>query len=196
MASFGYQLREILATAPEKVLEIGIGTGFVAHVLRDAGLAVTTLDLDGALDPDVVGDVTALPFGASSFDVVGCFEVLEHIPWALFPAALREIHRVCRRSAIISLPDARRAFRVHIPILVRQKVVKLPQFCREEHEFDGEHYWEINKKGFALRAIMSSILRAGFHIEVTYRPWEAKQHRFFRLRKEARADSSDWRLSA
>ncbi len=183
MAAYGYQLQELLAVSPDSVLELGIGSGFVAYGLRRGGLAVTTLDLDPALEPNVVGSVTDLPFPDGSYDVIGCFEVLEHVPWSLVPVGLSEIHRVCRRCAVISLPDARTAIRVHIPVVLRRQLFNQPFWRPNEHGFDGEHYWEINKKGYLLEEVMACLTEPGFRVGRTFRPWEMSRHRFFRLEK-------------
>jgi len=51
----------------------------------------------------MLGDVAALTFESSSFDVVTMLEVLEHVP---DPArALREVCRVARRFVVLSVPN-------------------------------------------------------------------------------------------
>ncbi len=182
-AVYGHQLRELITLEPDTLLEIGVGNALVSRILRETGLAVTTIDHDPALSPDVVGSVTSLPFKTASFDVVACFEVLEHIPYEQIPQALGEIHRVCRRHAVISLPDASLTFRVHIPGLLRKKVYVQPFRRPRPHAFNGEHYWEINKKGFPLKDVRARMEEAGFIVEHTFRPWEMAHHRFFRLKK-------------
>lgn len=59
---------------------IPVSKGFVSDYLRARGVKLTTVDIDGRLKPDVVANLTDLPFEASSFDVVACYEVLEHLP--------------------------------------------------------------------------------------------------------------------
>ncbi len=184
-ASYGYQIQEVLNLGLRNVLEIGIGNGIVAYALRNAGLEVTTLDFDESLHPDIVASVTDMPLAEGSYDVVACFEVLEHIPWELFPRALAEIRRVCRAMAIISLPDRRGYFRLNIPKLLPRRLCRRPFWKPLTHQFDGQHYWAINKKGFPLAQVMDRITAAGFHVEHTFSPWENPVHRFFRLRKAA-----------
>ena len=68
-------------------------------------MEVTTVDIDPALGPDVVGSVTRLPFDDDAFDVALCCEVLEHLPWDEAEAALQEVSRVVSRGAVVSVPD-------------------------------------------------------------------------------------------
>jgi SAM-dependent methyltransferase len=107
---------EIAALAPESFLDAGCGEGFVARrVLRRLpGLELTGCDVSPdalalALDATagarfVPGSVTDLPFPDDAFDVVGCFEVMEHLPGDLPRQALREMARVARRAVVLSVP--------------------------------------------------------------------------------------------
>ena len=52
----------------------------------------------------VAGSVVDLPFPDRSFDVVGCFEVLEHLPGDLPRRALSELARVARQAVVLSVP--------------------------------------------------------------------------------------------
>jgi SAM-dependent methyltransferase len=105
--SFWHQVDEVLSMGASTALEVGPGSGVVTDWLRRAGVDVTTLDPDTALEPGIVGSVTAIPLDDDSFDVVLCSQVLEHLPFEEAEVALREIRRVCRRGAVVSLPDAR-----------------------------------------------------------------------------------------
>lgn len=184
-ASYGYQLSEIIALEPENVLEIGIGNGLIGFLLRKGGWELTTLDSDESLSPDIAASVTNIPLKDDSFDIIACFEVLEHLPFAYFRIALKEIKRVSRRYAIISLPDCKHCIRLRLPKIGRRRfLLEWPLFRSPKHIFNGEHYWEINKQGYPLRAIISEFEKAGFFVEETYRVWEKPEHRFFRVRKK------------
>jgi hypothetical protein len=53
----------------------------------------------------VFGDIQNLPFRASSFDIVVCTEVLEHLSDAVLTHAVAELRRVSRRYILVSVPD-------------------------------------------------------------------------------------------
>jgi SAM-dependent methyltransferase len=54
----------------------------------------------------IKGDLEHLPFRDGSVDHVLCFEVLEHMPNPIL--ALRELERVCSKTAFISIPHVTR----------------------------------------------------------------------------------------
>jgi ubiquinone/menaquinone biosynthesis C-methylase UbiE len=101
---------------PRTMLDAGCGEGFVARRLLAAmpDLTLTGCDVfPGALalaarnNPAaafVPGSVVELPFADNAFDVVGCFEVLEHLPGDLPRRALAEFARVARRGVVLSVP--------------------------------------------------------------------------------------------
>jgi len=185
--SYWHQIDEILTLSPNSVLEVGIGNGLVANYLKRRGINITTLDIDERLMPDYVGSVLDMPFADNSFEVVTCYEVLEHLPYDDVPKALGEIHRVSSRYAVLSLPDSTRAYRlnIQIPKVGELKIlIPLPRLKVPKHVFNGEHYWEIGKAGYALCRVMGDMVKAGFRINKTYRVFENPYHRFFVLEKD------------
>ncbi|MFZ2268822.1 MAG: class I SAM-dependent methyltransferase [Azonexus sp.] len=183
--SLWHQLDEILRTEPEKVLEIGQGQGLLKAIAAQYGIRIETLDLDPELNPDHIGSATEIPLADSMFDVVCAFQMLEHLPYDLSLQAFREMARVCRKHVIISLPDAKHIWRYqfHVPkIGPMDFLIPRPSFGEQTHKFDGEHYWEINKKGYGLDRVtrdFSSICR----LIKTYRVSENPYHRFFVFEK-------------
>jgi SAM-dependent methyltransferase len=128
---------DVAAAAPPagKLLEVGCGPGHLSIRLAGRhGLDVTGLDLDPAMieraranaareatldgrpPTFVIGDVAALPFEDSAFDVVVSTMSMHH--WSDPGAGLREIHRVMRpggRALIWDLRTGFRVFHVHAP---------------------------------------------------------------------------------
>jgi SAM-dependent methyltransferase len=185
--TYWHQINEILECMPTRVLEIGIGNGFVSKYLKDRGQLVTTCDFDERLHPDYVASITDLPFKNDEFDVVSACEILEHIPYEKFLSAIKELRRVISKCAIISLPDATPSYRIEFPIPKMGKfrrIFELPKLSRPLHDCaDPEHFWEIGKQNYELSRICDDFTRAGFEITKTYRVFESPYHRFFILKK-------------
>ncbi|MBW1707096.1 MAG: methyltransferase domain-containing protein, partial [Deltaproteobacteria bacterium] len=145
---------------------------------------VTTLDITHNLRPDVAGSVLAIPFKDGFFDVVACYEVLEHVPYRNFAGALKELGRVSCRHVILSFPDVTSVYRLNIELPRIKEIKKLiphPFPQATVHVFDGEHYWEIGKTDYPLKKIKLDIKRAGLRIRKTYRVFESYYHRLFLL---------------
>jgi len=185
--SYWHQIYEIVRLRPKNVLEIGIGNGFVSKYLKERKLNILTLDVDEKLNPDIVASVLDVPFSDNSFEVVACYEILEHLQYENFYKALSEIFRVSKSYVILSLPDASRVYRVYVQIPkigIFKRLIPIPRLKNPIHKFDGEHYWEIGKDGYPLSKITKDIERVGFDIKKTYRIFENPYHRFFILKKE------------
>jgi len=184
--SYWHQINELTRLKPSSILEIGIGNGLVSNYLKQRGYNVTTMDIDPHLNPDVTASVDCLPFTDESFDVVACFEVLEHLPYEKFTVSLKELHRVSQRYVVLSLPDATLAYPlyIYIPRIGEiRKLIQLPRLKTPKHVFDGQHYWEIGKAGYPPERITKDMKRVGFTLIKTYRIFEVPYHRFFVLKK-------------
>jgi SAM-dependent methyltransferase len=107
-------LGKIGELAPSSFLDAGCGEGFVADLILKQlpGISLTGFDFNPeavavarAKVPNATFETASIfeiPFASRSFDVVGCFEVLEHQSDP--DSALRELSRVARRAVIISVP--------------------------------------------------------------------------------------------
>jgi hypothetical protein len=111
-------------------------------------------------------------------------ETLEHFPFEEFVPALRELRRVAREHVVISLPAPLVGFSLGINISgIHPKFISLgtPQWSRPV--FDGQHYWEMNRRGYPKRKIRKAIREAGLEIVKEYRPAFSLYIYFFILRK-------------
>lgn len=180
-----HQAKEVAKLVPDggEVLEIGPGAGYTTFILRAWGLRVTTMDLDPELNPDVVGDVTNPCFVADSFDCVLAAQVLEHIPFEEFETAVKELARITKRYVIIALPA---------PLIGLAGLLNAPSFSPVgftvglpyyvKHRFDGQHYWELGKRGSSVRDVRQKIAR---HLDIIdeFRPRLSLRCYFFVARK-------------
>lgn len=101
----GMELRFLKRFARGKILDVGCGTGFHLPYLDDVlGLepAEGMRKIARKTGKRIVnGDVEKLPFGEREFDSVLCmYSVLNVVDWK---RAIREICRVCRGNAILSV---------------------------------------------------------------------------------------------
>lgn len=178
-ASFSYQILEVLALEPERVLEVGPGNGVVTYLLRKAGIHVETLDFDPNLNTDHVASVLDLPLSSDSFDVVLCCQVLEHLPWEQFTTAMTELTRVAKKCVVLSLPHHSKSFHISwkLPKL-KSRIVNFDFESRERMKFDGEHYWEIGR-GFNSSMIIDAIEKTHWKVQRHFRAPENKYHHFF-----------------
>jgi SAM-dependent methyltransferase len=183
--SYWHQVDEVLKLSTDSVLEVGVGVGIFKEIARNFGINVETVDIDADLKPDYIASVLELPFKDNAYDVIVAFQILEHLPYEQFTKALSEIKRVATRYVILSLPDAERIWRYCFcfPLLDEKNFyIKRPRIFPKKHKFDGEHYWEISKKGYPLSRITKEFEDQGLDLIKTYRVPENTYHRFFVLR--------------
>ncbi len=174
-----HQINEVLrlATPESRILEIGPGSGVTTDALRRLGLRVTTADVEPDSGADYVCDIRALSVGGDGFDIVCCFQVLEHIPFADFPTALTKLRGVTRRHCLISLPEpgVELGFAVKLPrifpgwlfsprkdyipfsmkLALPAKMISCPE---------PGHQWEVGRRSFSRRTVEREIRLAGFRI--------------------------------
>jgi len=95
--------------------------------------------------------------------------------------------RVSKDYVVISLPDSRSVWRYlfDIPKLGRYDFsIQRPLFQASPHTFNGEHHWEINKRGYELDRVVKDFSQLGAQLVKSYRAKENPYHRFFVFKKE------------
>lgn len=115
--------RRLIETIPEatsSLLDVGAQYGVFLHELmqqreiRCEGVDISQTCIDWGLARGVnlsLASADSLPHQDSSFDLVSCCEVLEHLNWQTYERALRELERVAKDWILISVPyDEKRNF--------------------------------------------------------------------------------------
>lgn len=169
-------MRELVSSG-DRVLEIGVGTGFTANYLRSKGVHVTTVDIDTDKRPDIVANIAQYDF-PETYDAILAFEVFEHLPYDDLPRLLAKLATAARRHVFLSLPRNRR--------LVASLNVKLPKVKARTFQWKvrrGEivepyHVWELDHGGITVESLEQELARHGFAV---VRQDEAFDRRFYAL---------------
>lgn len=179
--SYWHQIDTVRRTNPKTLLEVGIGEGVVARELSATGVSVTTVDIAEDLHPDVIGSITKLPFPDKSFDTILAAEILEHIEFKDVPLALKELHRVAKKSVIISIPHPGYVFSFvwKLPLFPRITLFAQIPFFWKTHHFNGEHYWELGKRAHPTRYFERVAHEAGLSLVSRKAYADDPPHRFF-----------------
>ncbi len=187
MASIGYQFRLVTTHFPQSsVLEVGVGAGLTALILRQLGHRVQTLDVDARLEPDILGSVTEIPAAPNQFDAFLCCQVLEHLEWKLVDDALRELFRVAEKGGVISVPSNRPTWALikhdsrssgHRRITLGSRRNKP---MKNRH---GEHHWEL-ESNVTTHDFRTKMVAAGFKVIAEIQPVENLYHHFFVVSSE------------
>jgi len=97
---------------PKTALDVGCAKGFLVKALVDLGIDAYGIDPSeyavSEAPPDVkdkltLGVAQSLPYPDNKFDVVTCFDVLEHIPETDVPKVLSEMLRVTKDWLVLRL---------------------------------------------------------------------------------------------
>lgn len=184
--SYWHQLNEIFLLKPKSVLEIGSGDKIVANYIKNnSDIIYKSADVAEDLYPDIVCSADNINSGDESFELVCAFEVLEHLPFERFERSLKELGRVTQKFVIISLPHWGRHFSIEVKLPFLKSIRYQFKISRPsiKHKFNGQHYWEIGKKGFGLKKIKSIIVDSGYNIRKDYIAFHSPYHHFFILEK-------------
>jgi ubiquinone/menaquinone biosynthesis C-methylase UbiE len=107
------RIEAVLSLIPSdcsSILDVGCGDGRITNRLisgygQVVGLERSREALRHVKAEKVVGSVDSLPFADRSFDLVLCSEVLEHLPFRVYPLALEEMRRVAAKYVLVTVPN-------------------------------------------------------------------------------------------
>lgn len=179
------QIDLILKYKGKKILEVGPGAGILKDVIEKFDVSVDTLDLDPRLEPTILGSLTNVNLDGYNYDIVCAFQILEHIPYENFISCVDNMLNGSQKYVIFSLPNAKQAYRYSFKIPFFKQYdffINLP-VKQKEHIFDGEHYWEVEKKGYAVNKIIYD-LSSICNIEECFRLPQNPYHHFFVVSKK------------
>jgi len=102
-------IHNFLDNLPEevKILDAGCGEGVLVEEYRSKGKQIEGIDLNYGSEYVRCGNVLEMPYPESTFDIVLCLDVFEHIAFKDQPLCLQEIRRVLKvgGALLISIPN-------------------------------------------------------------------------------------------
>jgi len=108
----------------ERLLDIGTGNGAFLSFLEQRSVPMDLHGLERSKAAIAAsrcqakiteGSIDALPFDDRSYDTVTALEVIEHLPYAIYPKALAEMARVAASQILLSVPYRERRLMVVCP---------------------------------------------------------------------------------
>jgi ubiquinone/menaquinone biosynthesis C-methylase UbiE len=154
------RFRDYYNLAPKSsLLDVGCAKGFMLHDFKElmpelqiAGLDISEYGIANALE-DVkpylqVGSAIKLPYPDKSFDLVICINTVHNLPLEECKQALREIQRVTRKHAFVTMDawrnDAERAslMKWNLTALTYMHVEEWQKLFKEVG-YEGDYYWFI-----------------------------------------------------
>lgn len=93
----------------KSILDVGCWRGDFLNSLPDTydktGVDICEEPLKNVRAKTISCSIEKLPFPSEGFDMVTCFEVLEHLPYNVFSRSVSEIERVSRKYIAVSVPN-------------------------------------------------------------------------------------------
>lgn len=180
--SYWDQINTVISLSPSSILEIGCGSKIFSFVLHSNGFNYTSLDIDPANNPDVLADLTELPFDNNSFECSVAFQVLEHMPLQRSIAGIQEMKRVTSKYLVISLPNQLYSWHYYLTLpLIGVCKGFIRNFLSKPRpsSFDGCHYWEVGNKNLSFRDIISIVSDENWSLVKEFRSPLNSYHHFF-----------------
>ncbi len=163
----------------DRVLEIGVGSGFAANYLKSKNISVTTIDIDNSKNPDIVANIVQynLP---KTYDHILAFEVFEHIPYNEFEYVLEKLNKHTNKYIFLSVPYNEKVWlNVELYLHVFGSF-KLSIRTRRNKLTTKNHFWEIKYRNHSKKSIEKTFQKFNFNVK---REFRFKTQQFYCLEK-------------
>jgi len=175
---FFFIIKEIEKSNPNKILEVGEGSGIIRKVMSEYAETYDTLDINDDLHPTYIGDVrNRINELEGRYDCIIAADILEHIPFEDLKTALENFYSYLRKggSILITIPhrasnfffmsptNIPRFFRIQTGLLSMGAFYR--RFIKRKIWIDPNHEWEIGDGAHSIKDVEQTIREAGLSIE-------------------------------
>ena len=141
------KLVETHTSKDDRLVEIGVGSGFLQNYLQSKGWNVSSVDIDADKNPDFISDASQFDFCTLNPSCLLAFEIFEHIPYPLLERTVSNITKSKSKKIIFSIPLS-----VRFALQLNLKIPKIPAIeikipIPKRKITTKNHYWEINPLG-------------------------------------------------
>ena len=152
---------------------------------------MTTVDINPELQPDIVDDIiNPQQLSPRSYDLITCFEVLEHMPFEQSRQAVQNLAQIARKYLLISIPDMRYFVSLKFSIFGTLpfsvgRLLSTPRLRRKRNTFGKDHYWEIGIHSHGRRYSAKYVkkeLFADLHVVEDFRCFPVPWHHYYVIR--------------
>ncbi len=148
--SFAEQIYHLHRAAPRRLIEVGVGNGFVSQFMRSMGINVLTCDINPNLNPDLLVSVTDLDrhITPGEYDLISCCEVMEHMPFEQFEEAMRKFSCLSE-NLFLTLPVYGWKFGFALRLSLKSRVRWISRWFAwrsSSYTLIPMHYWEVGSQ--------------------------------------------------
>ncbi len=190
--SFSEQIYHLRRAEARRIIEVGVGNGFVSGFLRTMGLEVLTCDINPNLKPDLLVSVTDLHkhVQPGDYDLISCCEVMEHMPFEHFEETMQAFSRLADKL-FLTVPVYGWKFGLSVKLSFMSRVRWISRWFAwpaGSYRMIPMHFWEVGSQRETRHRELIAILRRHYRsVESDY----LKMNPYHRYYKCAGAKSAE-----
>ena len=162
----------------ESVIEFGSGRDTTKALVEHFGVKHLSVDISSRFYPDVVSSIENFATD-ETYDMVMCFQCLEHNSYDLFSSYLQKFKKLSNKYILISVPYSGRwlsfSLNINLPGIHMNKIFCFPferfnKRVRPVNEFEkrenkhSAHWWEVGDKLTTKKRVRKEIISSGLKI--------------------------------
>ena len=135
----------------KRILDLGCGEGVLVEKFRKKGYNIVGMDLNYDSEHVIKGNIMDTKLDSSSFDVVLCLDVLEHLNFEEQELAIKEANRVIKPNGtfLLTLPNLAH-FASRLSFLLTGNLIRTSKIDRHKGDRPINEYIKLINKYFSI----------------------------------------------